>query len=1361
MRKFIKVKSEIRTVGNGQKKKEVNVIYPDFMINGKDIMRKGGNFYAILDPDTGMWSTNQNDVYRIIDEELYSYAESHFKEDGFGIRRDNNGNEVIIKTINDSSTRVLIDFNKWFNNLEPNHNYKPLDSDLTFLSDEVTPDMYRSKRLPYDLADGDIPAYDKIMGTLYAPVDREKIEWSIGAILSGDSKKIEKFVVLYGTGGTGKSTILDMIQKIFEGYWSVFVAEELALKSHQFATASFKDNPLIAIQDDGSLAKIDSPRINEIVSHKPLQINEKNTKQYTLKPQAMLFLATNDKVDMHDTNLGITRRLLDVYPTGQLIPVVEYRKLVHQMMNFEIPMIASHCLKVYSKLGKEYYAKYVPHKMIKKTNYIYNFLFDKCEEFVKDDPITRDALYLKFKEYCNDSGFMYVPKRNDFCDQIKPYYKKYTEVGWYKGSSHRHVFSGFRAKLFMDTYKVDDDKQELLKEEDNSADTLDTLDTWLTFESTKSIFDDWCKDKGFKAQYDTRNKVWPIKAWSKVNTTMKNIDSTKLHWINIPVEEKHIRIDFDLKNDSGEKDLAKNIEAASVFPPTYAEISQSGGGIHLHYFYDGDVLELANELDEDIEIKTDKGDGGCRRKLTKCNDIPMATLHKGQLKLKERSEDMVPTIELQNEKHLRNKIARCLTKKSAGSTSQCVSLIKQHLDDAYHSNVSYDLSDMEDDIFKFAMNSTNNSERCMKLVDEMHLRSKDIEDRESHSEVNGFGETDEKKPLVFFDIEVFPNVFMICWKYAGADKKVTKLINPPPSMIKDLFDNNRMVGFNNRDYDNHICWYYMQGYTPYMCYDISNRIINKKDQSAKAWQAYGLSYTDVYDLASNPHKMSLKKWQIKLKMHHQENSYPWDEDLDESKWDEVAEYCVNDVLSTEAVYDHIKGDVVARILLSKLSGLTPNDKTNKHSMQIIFGDDEHPQTEFIYTDLSKLFPGYKFDPTAKVNKSTYKGYSVGEGGFVWAKPGMYRHVVTFDVASMHPSSLIAMNMFGDKYTKRFKEIKDARLAVKHKDREALKTLLGGQLLEFYDIAVYGVEYTLGDLATALKTVINSVYGLTAAKFDNRCRDPRNIDNIVAKRGALFMINLKEEVEKRGGLAVHFKTDSIKVVNPTKELEEFIVSYGKEYGYEFEVESVYDRFCLVNDAVYIAKYEDGTHEFELSTGEKIVTDWAATGAEFAHPYIFKKLFSGDEINTDDMSETKNAEKGALYLDFNESLSENEHDYRFVGKVSSFVPVKPGCDGAKLVVKRDTDKYDSVSGTKDYRWLEAEYIKNNHRENDIDMNYYENLVNSAINHINEFGNFDRFVNDPDYDPILEKIVSIPNEVNDDEIPFDSPYISTPVA
>lgn len=1341
MRHFVRVMTEKKQIGRGQNARDIVSVYPMFLSTAKDIMRKGGHFYAVLNREDGLWSTNEDDMYQIIDNDLYSYADEHYCKDENGFYHDDMNREVHIKTIEESTSKMLIEFNKWFNNLPANFNYKPLDSDLTFLSDKVAPEMYRSKRLFYDLTDGDMSAYEELIGTLYVPEEREKLEWAIGSVLSGDSKKIEKMIVLYGKGGTGKSTVLDLIQEIFKGYCGWFVAEELAMKSNQFASAAFKDNPLVAIQDDGSLAKIDSPRINEIVSHKVTMINEKNTKQYPLKPQAMLFMATNEEVDMRDTKLGITRRLLDVYPSEQLLPVTKYRQLVNRMMKFEIPIIANHCLQIYQKLGKEYYAKYKPKKMIEKTNYLYNFIFEEYDELKNIDPITRTELYQLYRKYCDKMGLNYPSKGTQFGEQVKEYYENYDEVKWYGRASHRYVFSGLKKDLFITNYTETNKEPE------------EVLDGWLKLDCNRSMLDEYLRDMNWPAQYgNPKNDNKPKYTYENLKTTMEDIkDTTKVHWVYFPDEYKnHIVIDFDIKNDKGEKDPRLNIAAANEFPPTYAEFSQGGSGVHLHYIYDGNPFELEDHIKKDIEIKVYSGHQPLRRRLTFCNDIPIATIHKGFLPLKERKK-MVSSKEIESVGKLRALLAKHMRKEIVGSTAQSVSLMKSILDDAYASGMTYDVSDMEDDIAQFAIHSSNQKDRCLELVDLMHFRSKDIEEAKEVEDTPTGGETSEDKPIAFFDVEVFPNVFILCWKYAGEKSSVTKLINPDKKAVEALFKNLRLIGFNNRDYDNHICWHYMESGSPYICYDISQKIINGTKQQAmdaKYWKAYGMSYTDVLDFASNQNKMGLKKWEIKLGIHHQENAYPWDEDLPEDKWDEVADYCANDVIATEAVFNHIQGDYMARLILAKLSGLTPNDKTNKHSQQIIFGDDEHPQKEFIYTDLSILFPGYVFDPMAskKKSKSTYKGYEVGEGGFVWSKPGMYRHVVTFDVASMHPSSLIAMNMFGDRYTKRFKELKDARLAIKHQDRDALKTLLGGQLIEFYDEALKeDSEFTLKDLANALKTVINSVYGLTAASFDNRCHDPRNVDNIVAKRGALFMVNLLEKVTKEwGGEVIHIKTDSIKVVNPSEELAEKIISYGKEWGYDFEVESKYDRICLIDKAQYIAKDEEG--------------DWEPKGDAFLNPYVFKKLFSGEGVTIEDIGVTIAADKGALYLDFNEDLPEDEHDYRFVGKVSSFIPVTPGNGGAELKVLRD-GKYSYPSGCTGWRWFETEYYRVCCLTSVLNTEYYDKLIEDTKEAMREFGDPDRFINDPDYEPELEKLISVPDGM-DEEVPFDPPFMNKPV-
>ena len=259
-------------------------------------------------------------------------------------------------------------------------------------------------------------------------------------------------------------------------------------------------------------------------------------------------------------------------------------------------------------------------------------------------------------------------------------------------------------------------------------------------------------------------------------------------------------------------------------------------------------------------------------------------------------------------------------------------------------------------------------------------------------------------------------------------------------------------------------------------------------------------------------------------------------------------------------------------------------------------------------DIINAFPGYEFID----GKNMYRGTDVGKGGYVYAEPGMYGNVALLDVASMHPHSVINLNAFGE-YTQNFKDIVDARIAIKNKDFDKARQMFGGKLAPYLDD-----ESAAKNLAQALKIAINSVYGLTSANFDNPFRDNRNKNNIVALRGALFMRTLQDEVQKRGFKVAHIKTDSIKIPDATPEIIQFVMDFAVKYGYRFEHEATYERMCLVNDAVYIAKYDTG--------------EWTATGTQFQIPYVFKKLFSKEEITFDDLCVTKSV-TSSLYLDIN--------------------------------------------------------------------------------------------------------------------------------
>lgn len=1339
-------------------KRGVIEIYPKFIIKkSSDLMIRGGDFYAIWIEERGLWSTDEQDALQLIDRELDRYAEEN---------RRRFDSDIKVLHMWDAESGMIDSWHKYCQK-QMRDSFHMLDEKLIFSNTETNKKDYASKKLNYPLEAGDLSAYEKLISTLYSVEERQKIEWAIGSIVSGESKRLQKFMVLYGAAGTGKSTVLNIIQQLFEGYYSVFDAKALGSSSNSFALEAFKSNPLVAIQHDGDLSRIeDNTRLNSLVSHELMTVNEKFKSTYSNRFKCFLFMGTNKPVKITDAKSGLIRRLIDVSPTGNKLNPNDYKDIVKRV-EFELGAIAYHCQKVYLS-DPAMYDDYIPIAMLGASNDFYNFIVDSYHVFKKEDGTTMKAAWEMYKTYCDEAKVSFPFSQRIFKEELKNYFRDYKErFNLEDGSRVRSYYSGFRTEKFE-------------TEKNPAEEILETKPISIEFKEQESIFDRECGT--CPAQYGT-DAGTPAKKWTNVKSTLDSLDTSQLHYVKIP--ENHIVIDFDIPDKDGNKSFEKNVEEASKWPPTYAELSKSGCGVHLHYIYTGDPTRLSRIYDDHIEVKVFTGNSSLRRKLSKCNNLPIATISSG-LPLKGENK-MVNFEAVQSEKGLRTLIKRNLNKEIHPGTKPSIDFIYKILEDAYSSDLKYDVTDMRNAVLAFAANSSHQADYCIKLVNKMQFKSSDTSTAVKN----------ENAKLIFYDVEVFPNLFLVNWKIEGEGKPVVRMINPTPSEIEDLM-RFRLVGFNCRRYDNHILYARLMGYSNEQLYNLSQKII-KGSANCFFGEAYNVSYTDVYDFASAGNKKSLKKLEIEMGIHHQELGLPWDKPVPEELWTKVAEYCDNDVIATEAAFNYLKADWTARQILADLAGMTVNDTTNTLTQKIIFGNERKPQEQFHYRNLAEpvydldeetysflaeacpemmeqthgeagsylpYFPGYTFDH----GKSIYRGEEAKEGGYVYAEPGMYGNVALLDISSMHPHSAIAEVLFGVKFTRAFREIVEGRVSIKHEAWDIVNTMLDGKLTPYIQKVIDG-EMTSKDLANALKTAINSVYGLTFASFENAFRDPRNKDNIVAKRGALFMINLKHEVQERGFTVAHIKTDSIKIPDATPEIIQFVMDYGKRYGYTFEHEATYDRMCLVNDAVYIAKYKDGKHAGE----------WTATGTQFAVPYVFKKLFSGEDIVFEDMCETKSV-SSALYLDMNEGLpdvSEHEkafskaesdykkgllsdmtfeatcnelrtqidvgHNYRFIGKIGQFCPIKDGCGGGLLMREKD-GKYYAATGSKGYRWLESEMVQELEKEADIDRSYYDKLVDDAVKTISEYGDFEWFVSD---DPYIKELGANDADI-DSEVP-----------
>ena len=922
------------TIGTRVTKNGSTEVYPKFkMVKSEDLMIRGGDFYAIWVEDRGLWSTDEQDVINLVDRETTKYIQEHKGEFNGSVRP---------LYMWDAESGMIDAWHKYCQR-QCRDSYDALDEKLIFSNTETNKKDFATRRLNYPLEAGSIEAWDKLISTLYDEGERHKIEWAIGSIVTGDSKKIQKFMVLYGEAGTGKSTILNVVQQLFDGYHTVFDAKSLGSSNNAFALEAFKSNPLVAIQHDGDLSKIeDNTRLNSLVSHEVMEINEKFKAKYKARFKCFLFMGTNRPVKITDGKSGLLRRLIDVSPSGRKLGLRDYKKAVKQV-EFELGAIAHHCREVYLSNPHAYDA-YVPINMMGASNDFYNFILDSYHIFKREDGTTLKAAWEMYKTYVDEAKVSYPFSQRNFKEELKNYFKEFNErFAAEDGSKIRSYYSGFRLDKFEDGRNK---QQESIQKEAPKTHLIE-------FDAAESLLDKECA--GCFAQYAS-SKETPTQKWDDVKTTLSQLDTTKLHYVKVP--ENHIVIDFDLKDDTGNKSFQKNLEEASKWPATYAELSKSGAGIHLHYIYAGDVSKLSRVSDENenIEIKVFTGKSSLRRMLTKCNSIPIATISSG---LPLKGDDKMINFEgIKNEKMLRTLIKRHLCKEY-GSTRCSVDFIYKNLEDAYNSGISYDVSDMMNAIFAFAANSTNQAEYCLTVVNKMKFKSEEPSENVENNDA----------PIVFYDVEVFSNLFIVCWKYQGKDSPVVSMINPTSSDIEQLI-RNRLIGFNNRRYDDHILYARLIGYTNEQLYDLSQRIISG-NRNAMFTEAYNLSYTDIYDFAAT--KMSLKKWEItlgsiseeslkekgfsddeiqviKAGTHHQELGLPWDKPVDESLWMTVGDYCKNDVVATESVFTYLKADWTARQILADLAGMPVSSTTNSLTTRIIFGKERKPK--LVYTDLA-------------------------------------------------------------------------------------------------------------------------------------------------------------------------------------------------------------------------------------------------------------------------------------------------------------------------------------------------------------------------------------------------------------------------
>ena len=148
---------------------------------------------------------------------------------------------------------------------------------------------------------------------------------------------------------------------------------------------------------------------------------------------------------------------------------------------------------------------------------------------------------------------------------------------------------------------------------------------------------------------------------------------------------------------------------------------------------------------------------------------------------KRKERDILSKKQMGSGKALRELIERNLRKEIHPGTKPSMDFIKKILDDAYESGMEYDVENMRGAILAFAMGSTHQKDACFKTYTQLRLKSS----QEAEPPV---GKEDGEGSLVFYDVEVYKNLFLVCWMRDDDDAEVVAMVDPKPEEIEPLFE---------------------------------------------------------------------------------------------------------------------------------------------------------------------------------------------------------------------------------------------------------------------------------------------------------------------------------------------------------------------------------------------------------------------------------------------------------------------------------------------------------------------------------------------------------------------------------------------
>lgn len=572
--------------------------------------------------------------------------------------------------------------------------------------------------------------------------------------------------------------------------------------------------------------------------------------------------------------------------------------------------------------------------------------------------------------------------------------------------------------------------------------------------------------------------------------------------------------------------------------------------------------------------------------------------------------------------------------------------------------------------------------------------------------------------MIFYDFEVFEYDWLVV--LLDSNSKSEKVIINDKKELEKYYQDNKFdiwVGFNNKNYDQHILKGILCGFNPKR---ISDYIIEDNNNGWGYSQLMNKMYTIQYDVMNSLNK-GLKTYEGFQGKNIKESDVAFNipRKLTKKEIDETIIYCRSDVINTYELFIKKIKDFNAHMKLVKMAGgnLRYLSKTKTQlssiilqSKQIIRDDEfdlylpdnlkikkykkivewyESEDSKRYYNTIKKKHGGYKNEQNKLKTLVAGVPHVFGWGGLHGAikKYHSKGYFILMDVSSLYPSLMIEYNLLSRSCSKRgvkkYEEIYHERLRLKSLGKK--------------------------EEQAPLKLVLNSTYGAAKDKF-NSLLDPRNA-NLVCLFGQLFLLDLMEQLEDYANI-IQSNTDGILIKLDPKDFDKI-----DDIAYEWEQRTglslTFDQYKEV-----FQKDVNNYLVIDLDGGVKAKGAYVKelNSLDYDLPIVNKALrnYMIDKIPVEetilacnDLYEFQMVTKLSSKYDYavwrNKRLKERV--------IRSFASTNKN-HGDLRKKHSETGSYEKLSLTSEHNFIDNGDIRNMKVPNYLDKNYYINLAKERL-------------------------------------------------